>query len=81
MGMYGSEQMYILIDDIMRYLETYHKDEIDEETRDNLENYVFFKGAYCDLVDYISEDNNGEIGILLGQIRDYQKKEQKYGRF
>lgn len=81
MGMYGTSEMYALIDDIMRYLYCYHKDEIDEETRDDLENYIFFKGVYCDLVDYISEDNNGEIGILLGRIRDYQKKEQKYGRF
>lgn len=81
MGMYGSVQMYALIDDIMRYLEVYHKDEIDEETRDNLENYIFFKGVYSDLIDYISEDNNGIIGILLGEIDAYREMEKKYGRF
>ena len=81
MAMYGSKEMYALIDDIMGYLYLYHKDEIDEETRDNLENYIFFKGAYCDLIDYISEDNNGIIGILLGEIDAYREMEKKYGRF
>ena len=72
--LYGSRAMYELIDDIMQYLYRYHDQEVTSDTRDNLENYIFFKEVYSDLIDYIDKDNNGEKHILLGRIRDWRAK-------